>query len=216
MTRAIRLESINVGASEPIAIGKRVQQTGIHKRPVSGPVEVGIEGVAGDVIVDGRHHGGVDQAVYLYSREDYDWWSAQLQRELAPGIFGENLTLSAFPEQPLRIGDRLRIADVVLELSAPRIPCATFGARMADPQFVARFIDAARPGVYARVLQGGRLEAGADVQFEPVATPSVTVAEMFTLWVNKPRDPARMEALLATPVSERSRAKLASWLARPD
>ncbi|MTB04257.1 MAG: MOSC domain-containing protein, partial [Actinobacteria bacterium] len=53
-------------------------KTGIDKRAVEGPVTFANEEVTGDVIVDRNHHGGFDQAVYAYSREDADWWQKQL------------------------------------------------------------------------------------------------------------------------------------------
>jgi MOSC domain-containing protein YiiM len=49
-------------------------------------------GVVGDTVLDRKHHGGRDQAVYAYAREDQATGRAELGRPLAPGTFGENLT----------------------------------------------------------------------------------------------------------------------------
>ena len=49
-------------------------------------------GVVGDAIISRKHHGGETQAVYAVAREEMDWWGEQLDRELADGMFGENLT----------------------------------------------------------------------------------------------------------------------------
>ena len=57
--------------------------------------------------MDTKNHGGPDQAVYVYGGADYAWWSAELEQELAPGTFGENLTISDLESAPLAIGDRL-------------------------------------------------------------------------------------------------------------
>lgn len=95
---------------------------------------------------------GPDQAVYLYSTEDYAWWEGELGRRLEPGLFGENLTVSSFGSDELRIGDRFVVGDVVLELTSCRIPCDVFAARMNEPQWIRRFRDARRPGAYARRL----------------------------------------------------------------
>ena len=65
-------------------------RSGIDKRPVDGPVALLSDGVDGDTICDTANHGGPDQAVYVYTKPDYDWWSAQLRRPLEPGVFGEN------------------------------------------------------------------------------------------------------------------------------
>ena len=71
--------SVNVGRPRPNP-WKRLAATGIDKRPVDGPVAVaapgpkgtGAVGLAGDRVYDTAHHGGDDQAVYAYAREDLD------------------------------------------------------------------------------------------------------------------------------------------------
>jgi MOSC domain-containing protein YiiM len=95
-----RVLSVNVAVPER-STAKNVGITGINKRPVCRPVSVrapgpkrtGLHsGVVGDQIFDVAHHGGDDQAVYAYAREDYDWWQQELGRDLPGGLFGENLT----------------------------------------------------------------------------------------------------------------------------
>ncbi len=174
-------------------------RTGIYKEPVSGPVPVGRLGVQDDEQANKRYHGGPDQAVYLYSLEDYAWWAAELGRALEPGTFGENLTLDRFSE-PVRIADRLRIGEVELEITAPRIPCSTLAARVGDPKFVKRFARAGRPGYYARVLHEGLLQPG-PVQWEHSA--HLTGLEVFHLLLGKNGD---LRRALEAPLAERVRA----------
>ena len=138
--------SINIGSARTIGNANVSGQTGIYKLPVAGPVQVTADGLADDAIVDTRNHGGPDQAVYVYGGADYAWWAAELGRELAPGTFGENLTISDLESAPLAIGDRLHIGGVILEVTAPRIPCWKLAQRMGDPGFVKRFRAAERPG----------------------------------------------------------------------
>ena len=125
------LISVNAGSAVPTAHSS-VPNTGIDKRPVDGPVRVTVPGprgtaatgIAGDVVCDLRVHGGPDQAVYAYAREDLDRWAAELGRDLPGGVFGENLTTSGLDVTGARIGERWRIGgEVLLEVSAPRIPC---------------------------------------------------------------------------------------------
>src|SRR5947209_15626079 len=90
-----RVLSVNVGIARPIRA--KAGFTGIDKRPFAGVVEVvapngGGSGLAGDEICDTANHGGVDQAVYAYAREDLDFWESELGHEVRSGSFGENLT----------------------------------------------------------------------------------------------------------------------------
>jgi MOSC domain-containing protein YiiM len=151
LREAIRIVSVNVGRAETILHAGQSHLSGIKKKPVEGRIEISELGVQGDAVVDTRHHGGPDQAVYAYRSEDYDWWAAQSGREFPPGVFGENLTVSGLPDN-LCVGDRLLIGDVLLEATSARIPCGTLAAAMADSGFGMAFRRAERPGVYFRVF----------------------------------------------------------------
>jgi MOSC domain-containing protein YiiM len=199
----VNLLSVNVSGPKPIERASKSGQTGIFKKSVRGFVNVGVLGLENDAQVDTENHGGKDQAVYLYSMDDYAWWSKQLGTGLEPGTFGENLTLSTLPE-PLYIGDRFQIGSVILEVTAPRIPCSTLAARMNDLAFVKKFARAAKPGVYTRVLQTGRLQAGDDVKYLR-GKYDVTALEEFQMFYQKVRAIEDIERLLAAPIAERSR-----------
>jgi MOSC domain-containing protein YiiM len=164
----MRVLTVNVGVPGPNP-WKRLPATGIDKRPVEGPVAVtapgpkgtGEVGLAGDRAHDVRNHGGADQAVYAYAREDLDRWAAELDRPLPNGCFGENLTTLGVDVNGALIGERWRVgADVVLEVSAPRIPCVTFEGRLGVPGWMKRFLAAAVPGAYLRVIEPGEVRAG--------------------------------------------------------
>jgi len=206
--------SVLVGRPESLKVGKRTVRTGIHKRPASGPVHVGELGLEADAVVDERHHGGADQAVYLTLAEDLAWWSAELGHEVAPGRFGENLVVAGLADLELCIGDRLRMPGVELELTAPRIPCSVLAASMGDPGFVTRYRDAKRPGAYARVVQAGPVQAGDPVEHAP--GDGIPLLELYTEWYARPHDPAVLRRALASPVAHRTRDKLAGWLAKAE
>ncbi len=207
----MRLLSINLGRPEPLQIAHRATTTGIYKNPVE-TAQISTLGLSGDHVDDQEHHGGPDQAVYVYSAEDYDWWMGQLGEVLTPGTFGENLTFSSFGEGPVRIGDRFRVGPVVLEVSAPRIPCATLAARMGDPNFVKKFRQAGRPGFYARVLEEGQVQRGQSVEKIAAPTHNATLVEVFDLWYDKTPDAARLRWVLSTPLAERARRVYAERL----
>ncbi len=206
--------SVNVGQRTPITNAKASGITGIYKNPADGPVVVTSLGLAGDFIADTKHHGGVDQAVYVYGTADYDWWAAELGRSLAPGTFGENLTVAGLASGALAVGDQLRLGEVVLEVTAPRIPCATLAARMGDPAFVKRFRHAERPGVYCRVIRAGQAASGEAVRLEPRHGPTITVLEMFRDAYDKEWDEAKVRRHLAAPIAIRAREDVEERLAR--
>lgn len=198
--------SVNVGEGRELPASGKSIPTGIYKAPVQNAVWVGRLGLSGDFVGDTRHHGGADQAVYLYSAEEYDWWTEQLGEPLSSGTFGENLTLSTFGPSPVRIGDHFQAGEVVLEVTAPRIPCGTLAARMNDLGFVKKFREARRPGVYARVLREGEVRAGTAVARHTPLPQAPTIVEEFDAWFAKQPDPALLRRLLAAPIAERSRA----------
>lgn len=204
----MRLLSINQSEPKPIQMARRVGKTGIFKTPIEGAVEIGELGLAGDVQVNQKFHGGRDQALYLYSDADLQWWASELGRPLAAGCMGENLTLSHFGE--VAIGDHLRFGTgnegVLLEVSAPRVPCATLAAAFGLSDFAKRFAAAGRIGFYARVLQAGPLEAGVSCTWE--ARGGVALMEVFELMMNKKCSLDRVRAALQAPLAERYRKAL--------
>lgn len=205
--------SVNVGRAQPIENAKSIGVTGIYKMPAAAPVRVSALGLAGDAICDVKHHGGVDQAVYVYGQADYDWWSAELGRALEPGTFGENVTISELESATLNVGDRLHLAEVVLEVTSPRIPCVTLAARMGDPTFAKRFRQAARPGVYCRVIHEGDVRAGEPVRLEPYTSATISVAESFRDAYVREWDEVMLRRHLAAPIAVRDRVELEEKLA---
>lgn len=207
----MHLESINVGQVETISHKRKSFSTGICKHPVDGTACLEEAGVSGDSIVDQAHHGGPDQAVYAYSSEDYDWWSQEMGLDVTPGLFGENLTIRGLPTD-MNVGDRLLIGEVVLEATAPRIPCSTFASRMLDPEFGIAFRKAERPGIYFRVLNGGEVSAGDTVTFVVNDSSDVSVLEIFRFYYSLKHDRETLLRFLESPLAIRFRAKVEAKL----
>ena len=204
--------SVNIGRAQRIETTKSTGLTGIYKLPAPEAVRVAALGLEGDAVCDSKNHGGVDQAVYVYGMPDYAWWSNELGRDLLPGVFGENLTISDLESAALAVGDRLHADEVVLEVTAPRIPCATLAARMGDPQFVKRFRRAERPGVYCRVIREGAIRAGETVRHEPYTGQTIGVLEMFRDFYDREWDEVRLRRHLAAPIAIRDRIERAEQL----
>jgi MOSC domain-containing protein YiiM len=197
--------SVNVGRLKELP-GKS-KPTAIDKRPVDAAVRVTKDGLAGDTVGDKRHHGGPDQAVYVYGQPDYDWWEAHLDRKLKPGMFGENVTVSDFLSADAHVGDRIHIGtDVVLEITAARIPCGTLEKRVDEKEFVTAFRDAGRPGAYCRVIREGETRAGDEVRYVKTTLPDpIGVAEMARDFYDRNPGEASIRRYLASPVAARVR-----------
>ncbi|NJM41800.1 MAG: MOSC domain-containing protein [Anaerolineae bacterium] len=202
----MQLLSINIGTAQPF-IAKPVGQTGIFKQPVSEPVWINRMGLDGDAICDTENHGGADQAVYVFGEPDYAWWSAHLGRELLPGTFGENLTISELESAQFSIGDRLHLPQVVLEVTAPRIPCVTLATRMGDPAFLKKFRAAERFGLYCRVIRPGFVQVGEVLTWERYTQPTITALEMFRDFYEPDRSEANLRRHLAAPICIRDRVE---------
>lgn len=203
----MKLLSVNVGVPRPNP-WKALSVTGIDKRPVDGPVAVtapgpkgtGAVGLVGDRVYDVKHHGGRDQAVYAYAREDLDRWEAELGRPLANGSFGENLTTAGLDVNGALIGERWRVGpDAVLEVSCPRIPCGTFQGWLGREGWVKRFTRAALPGAFLRVIEPGNIRAADPVEIVHRPGHDVTVALAFRAVTLEPELLPRLLAADALP-----------------
>ena len=204
------LLSVNHGTARQIPGHKPL--TGILKRPLAS-AEIGKLGLAGDAVCNRRHHGGVDQAVYLYFADDYQYWATTLGRRIEPGYFGDNLTIGGVAGQSVAIGDRFALGDVLLEVTYHRTPCMTFAALMGDPMWVKTFHRAGRPGAYCRVLEPGTVTQGMDVTYIPYVGDRITVSDLMALDGVKTLDPAFMRRALTTPIRDKTRFKYEDKLA---
>ena len=204
----MKLTSINAGRRQTQQNKGREEVTGIYKIPLQGLVSITVLGIADDFIGSSKHHGGPDQALYVYGEADYDWWTKEIGREMLPGMFGENLTISGLECAGFNIGDYLHIGSVTLQATAPRIPCGTFASRMEDPQWVKKYTAAERPGFYVRVLREGTLTAGQDVRIEKYAGETLSLIDVFRAHYDREgRDVALLRRHLTSPLSIRMREK---------
>jgi MOSC domain-containing protein YiiM len=172
-----RITSVSTGPIRDFP-GGQPARSAIDKRQVAGRVFAGKLGLAGDDQADTDHHGGLEQAIYAYAREDLDWWTEQTLREFRNGEFGENLTTSGLEISGAFIGEIWQLGDdVIAQVTAPRIPCATFQAWTGERHWVKRFAAARRPGAYLRVLTEGEIGAGDLIEVLSRPDIKVTVAE---------------------------------------
>jgi MOSC domain-containing protein YiiM len=192
-----RVLSVSTGRAAAVDWAGRLKRTAIDKRPANGPVAVAPLGMAGDEQADTANHGGADQAVYVYAREDLDWWEPRLGRELRDGMFGENITSAGIDVTGSVMGERWRLGTAVVEVTTPRIPCSVFRGWMAERGWVRQFAEARRPGAYLRVIRPGAVEAGDTVELLARPFASVTMAEAMHAYYT--RDPELIMRILRVP-----------------
>lgn len=210
----MKLNSINIGQKRTQQNGEKLETTGIYKIPTQHRVKITSLGIIEDFIGSPKHHGGPDQAVYVYGATDYAWWSKELGKEILAGTFGDNLTISEMQSADFNIGDRLHIGAVILEVTAPRIPCSTLATRMGDPQFVKKYRDSERPGLYCRVIAEGEVESGMGVTVQPVGGEAVGIIEVFRDWYEKDKDESTLRRFLRSPLAIRARRQVERQLVR--
>jgi MOSC domain-containing protein YiiM len=181
--------TVNLAYPRP-NVDKGSLRTGIDKRPTDdaitvrapGPMHGGLgSGLLGDFIGDQQYHGGDDQAVYAYAREDLDAWERELQRDLNNGEFGENFTTERLDVTGARVGERWLVGSdgLVLEVTRPRIPCRTFATWLSIRGWVKTFTKAATPGAYLRVIESGTVRAGDSIVVVDRPDHDVTVGLVF-------------------------------------
>lgn len=140
-----------------------VSPGGVPKRPIA-EAEVTPEGIRGDSWAHPDIHGGPNQAVLLITSEGIGQLIAQ-GYPVFPGALGENLTTIGLDRRQMRIGQRYRVGEVMLELTKMRAPCTTldvYGSSIKNAVYDAQVKagDASSPrwglgGFYARVLKSG-------------------------------------------------------------
>jgi MOSC domain-containing protein YiiM len=181
--------------------------TAIDKRPVTGPISIGELGPEGDCHVD-KTHGGPDAAVYVYAAEDAAYFARTLDREIPPGLFGDNLRTRGLDVTRSKLGERWWLGEpgtgVLLEVRKPRTPCLNFSMRMGIDGFHVEFNRTGRVGAMCRVLQPGVVRAGDPVTVDHEPDHEVTIELLVTGMT-----PAQAQGLLDSdvPLTSSVRAK---------
>lgn len=213
-----RLVAVFVGT--PVPLAPEGQLSAIVKHPVTGPVRVGIHGLAGDEQGDKRFHGGPEKAIHVYPPENYSLLAQarpELAGTLAPGVLGENLSAPHLTEDEVCLGDVYRVGTVLLEVSQPRRPCWKIDNRLDSPGLNRVVLELGCPGWYARVRAPGELAAGDVVDLVDRPAPTMPLSRLLAVDRAHRPDPAELRALADAPglnTDWRDRlGRRAEWLA---
>ena len=176
------VKSINVSMPTEVHHQGKAVATGIFKQSREGRVMLRRLNLEGDGQADLWGHGGAFRAVYAYSRENYDFWAHELDRDdFSVGQFGENFTVEGMLDDEVCIGDVFRIGGALVEVSQPRIPCFKLAIKMGIEGFQNRFLESGRVGFYLRVLEEGEVGAGDEVVLVRSEPGGMTVREVSNL-----------------------------------
>jgi MOSC domain-containing protein YiiM len=157
----------------------------IDKQPVvADELELASLNLEGDEQADtrptpgGQVHGGPHQAVYAFPAEHYLPLESLMERPLAWGFMGENITLRGALEQDVCIGDIWQWGTARLQVSAPRGPCYKLGIRMGRQALRTIVREARLVGWYLRVLEAGRVPTSGPIDLEQRDPAGITVAHV--------------------------------------
>jgi MOSC domain-containing protein YiiM len=143
-----------------------VSPGGLPKLPVES-AEVTFTGMSGDRQATRLHHGRPWQALCIWSTEVIDDFRRQ-GHPLAPGLAGENITVTGLPWAEVRAGVMLRVGEVLCEVSAYALPCKTNKGWFIDGDFTVMHHERGPVSrVYATVLEPGRITVGDAAILEP-------------------------------------------------
>ena len=176
----MKVISVNIGEKKAFDFEGKIIETGVFKFPVNYPIFLGPENVENDAVVDRKHHGGIEKAVYGYSQNHYVYW-----KELYPnldwnyGMLGENLTISNLEETEIHIGDIYKLGEALIEVTKPREPCYKLGIRFGTQEIVKQFWNSTKSGVYFKVLQTGNVKVGDELLVVMQLKNSQTIAEVY-------------------------------------
>ena len=187
--------------------GKK-QRTGIFKRPVE-CIWLEKEQVKGDEVSNRKVHGGIYKAVYLFSADHYAHWQNEYpDLDWHYGMLGENVTVEGLDETKIQVGDIYRLGGALIQITQPREPCSTFGAKMGDQGILKKFIAHGRPGTYAKVLEEGEVKINDAMELVTSAENSLSTADLFRLIFDKEKNQEHLIKAIkneAIPLSKRTK-----------
>ncbi|WP_411828327.1 MOSC domain-containing protein [Paenibacillus elgii] len=153
--KTVEIVSINTGKPKEVQFNSKDVSTGIFKTPVDGELFLSWVNFEGDGQADLVHHGGREKAICVYPYEHYPFWEKELQRTLAYGAFGENLTVRGLLEEDVCIGDMFKLGEAIVQVSQPRQPCYKLSVRYGLPDMPVKLQETGYTGFYFRVLKEG-------------------------------------------------------------
>ena len=213
----MKILSTNISLPKKINFNNKTLITSIFKEPTDKVLKVKKKGLFGDGQADLQAHGGVNKAIYLYSYSHYEYWSSILKKDFSNdyGLVGENLTIDDLNEKQFFIGDELKIANVVIKITQPRIPCYKLSIKMNVKNFTQLFIDHGYLGIYAKVIKQGQIKKGDNLELIHRENDTMSIYEVSKLVFDKNSNVEQLKkAVEIKYLSEEIKARFINKLAK--
>ena len=176
----MKIVSVNIGEKRKVTWRNKIVETGIFKFPVQNPIFLDIEDVKNDNVVDRKHHGGIEQAVYAYGEQHYEYGKGLYpKQDWDYGVFGENLTVTNLDETNIHIGSTYQLGEAIIEVTKPRQPCSKLGIRFNDPSVIKQFCNSTRSGIYFKILKTGYVGRSDEMVLLNKPIHNLTIAEVY-------------------------------------
>jgi MOSC domain-containing protein YiiM len=208
----VEIIALNVGKPHRLIVDGKELITGINKFPVSSPLHLSTVQLEGDGQADLKNHGGVDKALCVYCAEHYPYWEKQLDRKLAYGAFGENITVSGLLESEVGIGDMFALGEAVVQVTQPRQPCFKLAKKHGVIDLPLQVQDTGFTGYYFRVLKEGMLPVEPQLKLITKHAAGVTIEFANRIYYHDKHNEEGIKRILA--VSELSANWRESFLRR--
>lgn len=193
----MKIQNINLSMPRKELFGGKEYLTGINKKPVTGPQNLGLSGFDNDGVADLKNHGGADKAVCVYSLDHYPYWEEKLGRTLPPPAFGENLSVQDLDEKDICLGDIFRMGAALVQVSQPRQPCKTLAARFGRSDLPKLVAQTGRTGMYFRVLEEGTVTPGDILKLVEQSPGRISVAFANQIFYHDRKNQQGIEMILS-------------------
>lgn len=207
----MKIISTNIGKPTTFIWNGKEETTGIYKKPTGKPIYLTRNDVVDDEVSNRVNHGGFYKACYLFSSEQYPYW-----KELYPnldwtwGMFGENLTVAAFDERTIFLGDIYRVGEALVQVSQYREPCYKLGHKFGTPLVIKQFIKHGFGGTYLSILEEGYVDINDEFKLVERPKLTLTVSELFTLVYAKEKDQNHLKIAVESKAIPRKKKVLLS------
>jgi MOSC domain-containing protein YiiM len=154
------------------------------------------------------NHGGLEKAVCVYPFDRYRYWKRVPGRELEPGAFGENLTVSGALETEVCVGDAFGIDGAVAQVCQPREACNKLAGKNAEKLLPKWVVRTGYTGFYMRVLSEGLVNTGAAFEHIENHPDHITIADVSEAIYKRSYDLTHIERLANLPEFSAARRAL--------